>query len=340
MSEISQDLIGKMQRQITVAIKRLIDTKLSGYPSEYRAMVDYQLGLDLQPTNANSTGKRLRPLFVLLTTALFGEDWRNALPAACAVELLHNFSLVHDDIQDSSEFRRGRQTVWRKWGVAQAINAGDALLNLAYLSIFDLQVTLSDQQVIRVLSLLQETCLKLTRGQHLDMMFEDKSMISLDDYWQMIQGKTAALLSASFAAGAIIAGAKGSQLQQMEELGTTLGLAFQVQDDFLGIWGDERLTGKSIYSDLITRKKSYPVVLGLEHKKVFAGQWTESGPIDNERAREMAIALEEEGIKKDVQSKYKELYNRVLDILVGVGKDAASRNQLLKIVRGLQDRTK
>ena len=231
-----------------------------------------------------------------------------ALPAAAAVELLHNFSLVHDDIQDGSVTRRGRETIWKKWGVAQAINVGDALLNLAYLAILDCKGNLKDKEINNLLYCLQNTCLLLTKGQHLDIAFEKETLIPLSRYWQMIEGKTAALISAGFEIGSIVARAKNLDRKLVAEFGQNIGLAFQVQDDYLGIWGDEIQTGKSAFSDLITRKKTYPVIRGLENKLKFASSWSNNAIIDNDTAREMAFALETEGVKAEVIAKYKELY--------------------------------
>ena len=197
----------EMQKEIDATIRSIIALKLRDYPSDYRMMIEYQMGLDVPYGNTQLQGKRLRPLFVLFACDLFGGDWRKALPAAAAVELLHNFSLIHDDIQDISETRRGRDTVWKKWGIALAINAGDAMLNLAYLSIFDFRGISEEKEINNVFFSLAKTCLLLTKGQHMDMVFEKEGFIPIESYWQMIEGKTAALISASFEIGAIIGGA-------------------------------------------------------------------------------------------------------------------------------------
>jgi geranylgeranyl diphosphate synthase type I len=215
-------------------------------------------------------GKRIRPLLTALTSAAVGGEWRHALPAAAAIELLHNFSLLHDDIQDDSPLRRGRATVWKLWGAPQAINAGDAMFTLAHLAPHRLRALgVADGIVLDVLADFDATCLHLTQGQHLDMAFEGRARVSVDEYLTMIEGKTAALVSACARIGARIGGATLDVREHLSSYGRHLGLAFQIHDDWLGIWGDPAVTGKSAATDLQTRKKSLPVVYGLERSDDF-----------------------------------------------------------------------
>jgi geranylgeranyl diphosphate synthase type I len=329
-----------MQANINQFIKRVISSHIARFPDDYRAMIEYQMGLDGNLLDEKTQGKRLRPLFVLLACDLFGTDWHLALPAAAGIELLHNFSLVHDDIQDGSETRRGRESVWKVWGIPQAINTGDGLLNLAYLSIKEFNTEISSNITNLVLFKLQKTCLELTEGQHLDMAFEKKTYIPLDLYWKMIEGKTANLISACFEIGAIIAGAPGEGLQEIKKAGRNLGLAFQVQDDFLGIWGNEFQTGKSTLTDLLSRKKTYPVVLGIENKKKFAELWKLYKSVDRKNAEEMADDLAEEGIKELVIAKYKSFYE---DARLGFKKLANKGrkiNHVMDLIGELENRTR
>src|SRR5689334_6149426 len=201
----------------------------------FHEMLTYHMGWTGEGAGAEATGKRIRPLMVLLTTASCGAEWRSALPAAAAVELVHNFSLVHDDVQDNSDKRRGRPTVWKKWGVPMAINAGDALFVIANQAILDLEKSLPASTVVRAASILNNTCLELTRGQYLDMSYEQHSDLKIADYWPMISGKTSALLSACTHIGALIGGADEQAQESYRSFGHGLGLAFQVQDDVLGI---------------------------------------------------------------------------------------------------------
>lgn len=213
---------------------------------------------------ASNQGKRVRPLLALLACAAAGGDPYAALPAAAAVELVHNFSLIHDDIEDNSPTRRHRPTLWTLVGQAQAINSGDAMFTLARLALARLsEREAPPSRVLAAFYLFDQTCLRLTEGQHLDMSFESRAEVSTDDYLTMIGGKTAALLAASAQLGAIIAGAGEETGSQFWRFGHELGLSFQIQDDILGIWGDEAQTGKSAASDLLTRKKTLPVLFAL-----------------------------------------------------------------------------
>jgi len=231
---------------------------------------------------------------VLLCAEAAGGNWRNALPAAVAVELLHNFSLVHDDIQDNSPLRRNRPTLWVKWGAAQAINAGDVLFTLSFLAVQDLAGVLPPQGVLQVSRIIQQTCLRLTEGQYLDISYESKPVLPVDVYWPMIGGKTSALLACCTELGALVAGAEDSCRDAFREYGSSLGLAFQVLDDWLGIWGDVALTGKSTEGDLVSGKKTLPVLHALASGGPFARRWMQ-GKITPDEVPALARMLEEEG---------------------------------------------
>lgn len=271
-------------------------------------MMAYHLGwLDehFQPAQAH-TGKGIRPLLCLLGCAAAGADPQRAITVAAAVEMLHNFSLVHDDVEDGSPLRRHRPTVWRLWGQAQAINVGDGMFALVFQSVLRLTPDVPAAVVVQVLQRLIDACLALTEGQHLDLAFETQLNVTVDDYLTMVRGKTAALLAACTAAGALLGGADASLIEQYHRFGENLGLAFQVEDDILGIWGDERLTGKSAASDILTRKKSLPVLFGLNGPQAGALRQFYTAPtltaqdvpavldlLDASGARDAAAALAE-----------------------------------------------
>jgi geranylgeranyl diphosphate synthase type I len=257
-------------------------------------MLTDHMGWTGEGAGPEATGKRIRPLLLLLSTAACGADWQTALPAAAAVELVHNFSLVHDDIQDNSDKRRGRPTIWIKWGMPMAINVGDALFVMSNQAILDLKTKYPAETVVHAAEILHNTCLDLTRGQFLDISYEARTDLSVDDYWPMIGGKTAALLSACCHVGALLGGADDIKQEAYRSFGHYLGLAFQVQDDILGIWGDENLTGKSAANDLIERKNSLPVLAGLGANGKFAARWKE-GPIRQNEVQEVARFLASEG---------------------------------------------
>ena len=260
----------------------------------FHEMLTYHMGWTGDGAGPEATGKRIRPLLVLLCAATCGADWQSALPAAAAIELVHNFSLVHDDIQDNSPKRRGRDTAWVKWGVPIAINVGDALFVLSNQAIIDLKEKYPAEVVVKAAEILHNTCLELTRGQFMDMFYEERADLGVEEYWPMIAGKTAALLAACCQIGALLGGVDEDQQETYRSFGHYLGLAFQVQDDILGIWGDEIVTGKSVASDLVERKNSLPVLIGLGKKGRFAERWAQ-GPIQPEEVEEIARLLATEG---------------------------------------------
>ena len=235
-------------------------------PDLFHGMMHYHMGWvdeNLQPEQVNA-GKQIRPILLLLTCQAAGGDWQQAVPAAAAIELVHNFSLIHDDIEDASPTRRGRLTAWKIWGIEQSINAGDAMFALAHIAmnrLFDRGVPA--EIVVKALRRFDETCVHLTQGQNLDMAFETMDVVQVDEYIKMITGKTAVLLSLCTELGALIAGADAETVENYHQFGLQTGLAFQMKDDILGIWGDEAVIGKSASTDISTKKKTLPVLYGL-----------------------------------------------------------------------------
>lgn len=260
-----QDYLGRYLPALNQELHEAVDRFLPG-PSDFDRMLRYHLGwVDAQgsPTEGYS-GKQIRPGIVLLCAEGAGGDWRQALPAAAAVELIHNFSLIHDDIEDDSPLRRGRATVWKVWGKSSALNAGDAMFALAHLVLWTLvERGVPEDRVLAAWRLFEETSLALTRGQHLDMAFESRAQISVDEYLEMIEAKSASLIAAAARVGALVAGVEEGRLAGFESFGRNLGLGFQIRDDILGIWGDPTVTGKSSATDIVSRKKSLPVLYGL-----------------------------------------------------------------------------
>jgi geranylgeranyl diphosphate synthase, type I len=201
---------------------------------------------------------------------------------------------VHDDIQDNSDKRRGRPTTWVKWGAPMAINVGDALFVMSNQAIIDLKQNYPAETVVRAAEILHNACLELTRGQFLDMSYEERNDLGVDDYWPMVAGKTAALLSACCHIGSLLGGANEDRQEAYRSFGHYLGLAFQVQDDILGIWGNEAMTGKSAASDLVEGKNSLPVLAGLSAKGKFAARWKQ-GPVRSSEVEEVSRLLSNEG---------------------------------------------
>ncbi|MEJ3747568.1 family 2 encapsulin nanocompartment cargo protein polyprenyl transferase [Actinomycetes bacterium KLBMP 9797] len=229
-------------------------------PAATRRIAGYQLGWwDEAGRPAAAGGKAVRPALALICAAASGGTTRAALPAAVAVELAHNSSLVHDDVIDNDETRRHRPTAWRVFGTRAAILGGDALLILA----FDALATGPRDRAARGVAMLHAAFQELLDGQHADLTFEERDDVGLDDCLRMAQAKTGALLACACGLGALFGGARPDQVEQLRRFGAQLGLAFQVVDDLLGIWGDPAVTGKPRHSDLASRKKSVPVVAAL-----------------------------------------------------------------------------
>lgn len=279
-----------------------------------QAMIRYHMGWEGQGAGTDARGKRIRPLLVTLCAAASGGNWQDSLPLASAVELVHNFSLLHDDIEDNSPLRRGRPTVWKLWGVPQAINTGDAIFTLAHLASLDVSESIASQNSRQICYVLVKTCLELTQGQYLDISFEDESEIDIEAYWQMIGAKTAALISCCCELGALAGQAPQEVRQSYTQFGRYLGLAFQALDDILGIWGDEALTGKSAASDLVTGKKTLPVLYGLSRKGEFFTRW-KNGLVNPEEIPSAIHILTEEGARAYAQHHADHLTNLALEYL-------------------------
>jgi len=223
-------------------------------------MTGYHLGhlsADGRPCLADG-GKRLRPTLALWACEALGGSPQWALSAAVSVELIHNFTLIHDDIQDGDEQRRHRPTVWSVWGAGQGINAGDGMLALALRSLLAAG-TFSDRRM-RAAHALSAAVVDVVEGQCLDLSLEGTAAVSEATYLRLATSKTGSLMGASLAAGAILAGADDRVVRNFDDAGRLLGLAFQVRDDWLGTWGDPLVTGKGRTGDLERRKLTYPIV--------------------------------------------------------------------------------
>ncbi len=260
-----EQLIQRYAADLDRTMRQVVDT-VPDNAAGLDVMVRYPLGWvdEHNRPYSGTTGKRIRPLFLLLCNEAAGGDWHQALYAAAAVELLHNFSLVHDDIQDDSPLRHNRPTVWKIWGRANAINAGDLLFALSYTAMQHLTLAnLSSQVIAKAWAIFNQTNLELTRGQHLDMAFENREQVSVEEYVSMISGKSAALLATCAQLGALIAASNEDLAASYAEFALNMGIAFQIRDDILGIWGDPSVTGKSAATDILSKKKSLPALYGL-----------------------------------------------------------------------------
>ncbi len=255
-------------------------------------MARYQLGqvnADGSPATTDR-GKAVRPTLCLLMCEALGGDLKAALPAAAGLELLHNFTLVHDDVMDDDETRRHRPTVWVVWGRPQAIDAGDLLHVLATLSVLRSGGNGAAAPLAKdATEVITQGCRLVTEGQHLDIAFETSASVGVADYLDMIARKSAALLAVAFELGAVFAGNDSTTRAACRAYGRELGIVFQIRDDVLGIWGDPAVTGKPVGADIQKRKKTLPIIHALE---------TADGP-DRTRLRSM---FSEAGVPPDISA--------------------------------------
>jgi len=333
--------LGSFMTMMRPAVEADLQAVLEGsIPADYRelrSMLTYHLGWEGEKAGPDAQGKRVRPTLVLLSASAAGGEWTQALPAASAVELIHNFSLLHDDIQDQSRLRRGRPAVWTIWGTAQAINAGDTLYTLAYISLARLAETASPALALQAHTILETACLKLTQGQYLDLSYETRKNLSLPDYWPMVEGKTAALLAACAELGSLVGGADETAQSAFQQFGFYLGLAFQALDDWLGLWGDAALTGKSTDSDLVAGKKTLPVLYGLSQNGEFARRWS-AGPVLPEEAPAVAEMLSLEGARDYTQETADRLNHLAIESLSIAGTGGEATEALMELAEQLLQR--
>ena len=322
---------------------------LDGRSPLLAGMVRYHLGyvdLALQPIDPRTIdrGKRIRPAVTLLVAGTAGGDPIQAAPVAAAIELLHNFTLIHDDIQDESATRRHRPTVWHTWGAKQAINAGDALFAVAHLPLFQLPARgIPAERTIEILDAFERMTIEIVEGQTLDLGFETREDVTGDDYLEMISGKTSAIIRFAAWAGAVIAGADAATAARWGDFGLELGLGFQIHDDLLGIWGTQAETGKRQADDIRRRKKSYPFLLLRERldpaaqadlNAIYAQD--EVSEAEVERVLAMMDAHE---VRRDVEQVVAGYHDAAAAVLADGAQNAAYQRQLQALVESLANRT-
>ncbi len=282
-------------------------------------------------------GKRLRAVMTLLSYGMIRTDIRRALPAAAAVEILHNFSLVHDDIMDHDDLRRGRPTVHKKWNENIAILSGDLMAAKAYQSLSELPA----ETLRKALPVFNDGFVSLCEGQALDKEFESRETVTVREYLNMIGLKTAALFVTAMKLGAVTATARPGYIRIAEEFGRHFGLAFQIQDDLLDITGDEQTLGKDIGSDLIEKKKTYITILTDRHSD--GRKWLDrfQPGQDEHRHREQLTAFQEflnsSGIRKTVEQTIRKHITRAIEVL-GSFPDTGSRMELYEMTLRLWKR--
>mgnify|MGYP002400361442 CR=1 FL=1 len=248
-------------------------------------------------------GKRVRPRLLLCVAQAEGGSVENARDAAAAIEILHNYSLVHDDIEDNDELRRGRRTVWAVYGIPQALNAGDALCAISFLALTNSVSRHPDERVLRMVRALHEAHATMCDGQSMDLAYERATEVDLPAYNRMIGAKTAALFGASSQLGALCAPCDSDAVMRYRELGRAFGMAFQIRDDVLGIWGTVDATGKVSGNDIARRKWTFPVVWSLAQapsaaRDRIAAAYARGEKLDNDTVASVIEALEDLGARE------------------------------------------
>jgi geranylgeranyl diphosphate synthase type I len=357
----TEDISATLDRFARV-IEQTIRAELStGLDEWMQGALGYHFGWvdrDFKPITGGNSGKKLRPVMALLSYQGALEilqagsaeeaDLDPALPLAAALEMIHNYSLIHDDIEDGDRTRHGRETLWSVWGMPKAINAGDCLDMLAFRSLFrSLDKGVPAERVIEVARIVTETSVKLTLGQHADMSFEDNLDVTPEMYLKMIGGKSAALISCSTYSGALIAldpvePANRERLENFARFGEQIGLGFQIRDDILGIWGLTAKTGKPSGSDIRRRKKSLPVLYALSSatpalKEELLTLYRSAEPVTLEQEQFVMQALETTGAREFSQQQADKFKKVALDALTTAagGPEALAGNPPLRRLKEL-----
>jgi geranylgeranyl diphosphate synthase type I len=325
-------------------IREAIAQHVSPRAERLAAMLEYHLGWrgpDLEALDSPApAGKKLRPALVLLVSqAVGGEITPAARACAVAVELIHNFSLVHDDIQDNSALRRHRPTVWSLWGMPQGINAGDALFALAELVLVRDGAALS----ARLATELNLTALGLAEGQFLDIDLQDGQLPpSLEAYEAMIARKTGLLFACACRLGALAAGAADAESEAYAAYGLELGVAFQEQDDLLGVWGRAAETGKPEAADIVERKRGLPAAMALS--AADAPDWLRAAYLDRDAelsgdtVERIIGHFDQLGLRAAIQRRVEQRYRAALDSLAAAGAREPARGYLMAICDALVSR--
>jgi geranylgeranyl diphosphate synthase type I len=326
----------RLLADIEAEMSSVLDER-GGHARPLYEMLAYHLGLDGAD---GPRGKRMRPLLGLLAYHSLTGDYHPALPGAAAVELGHNFSLVHDDIEDADIERRHRPTLWALWGVPLAINAGDALFALSRLALYRLlEDGFSERRVLALMRVYDETCLALCEGQYLDISFERQAEVSVEAYMEMIGKKTAALVGASVQAGAILATDDAEVIEAYRRFGYDLGMAFQMADDVKGSFWTSADSGKPEAGDVRKRKKTLPLVWALEHATdadrsrlvdIYA-----DAPMTDDHVGEVLAILERSGAREQALSEARRYRDLALRQLERLPCPAERRAQLAELVRSV-----
>ncbi len=284
-------------------------------------------------------GKRIRPVLMLLAYNLFKDDPENILMPACALETYHNYTLLHDDLMDNADLRRGHQTVHRRWDANTAILSGDSMLVLAY----QRMAQCSADKMQQVLTLFTETALEIGEGQQYDMDFEHRNDVREEEYIEMIRLKTSVLLACATKIGAILAGASAQDADNIYRFGEQMGLAFQLQDDFLDVYGDTKVFGKAIGGDIVSNKKTYMLINAFNRadaaQRAELERWIEAKDFDaKEKIAAVTRIYNEIGIDRLAMEKIKFYFNESKKYLDAVSVAPERKAELAKYTAEMMKR--
>ena len=280
--------------------------------------------------------KRVRPILTLIASRLYNNNTDYALSAALANELFHNFTLIHDDIMDSSKIRRGKETVHLKWTVNQAILSGDAMQILAYKCLENYEANIQK----KLIEIFNDTALKICEGQQLDIEFEKENELKFSDYIQMIKYKTAVLLGSSLKMGGIINNVSESDLESLYEIGLNLGLAFQIQDDYLDLYGDQKLIGKKIGGDVMKRKKTvmyhiYKEISSVKDSQILDQVYNGSESYDDSKIQKVFDLFKQAKVDVKTKDLVKEYSSKAINSLENLNVKNHEKSDLILICNNL-----
>lgn len=318
--------IQDLQLLIDDAFKRIV---FPAKPADLYDPITYTLGLG---------GKRLRPLLVLASCQMFGGEITEALNPAIGIELFHNFTLLHDDIMDQAPLRRGKETVYKKWNPNVAILAGDTMFALAN----KYMLKTRQQAVSQVVELFNQTAIEVCEGQQYDMDYEYRADITIADYIEMIRLKTAVLLAASLKTGAIIAGAGAADCDYIYQFGINIGLAFQLKDDLLDVYGNEEKFGKVSGGDIIAGKKTYLYLKALEsagsQAEYFRQLYASHSRDNNQKVLKVKEIFNNLNIEQHTRNLIDENYQQALHYLSCISLPVEAMESLSEYTAGLMER--
>lgn len=319
-----------LEKYIKFINQELVAVSYPGEPDNLYAPVRYELSLG---------GKRIRPVLMLMACEMFGTDYHRAKAPAVGLEMFHNFTLLHDDVMDNADVRRGKPTVHKVWNENTAVLSGDAMQIMAYMHMTEAP----DFCRKEVLDIFSKTALEICEGQQYDMEFESRDDVTEDEYINMIRLKTAVLLGAALEIGAMIAEAHPADAARLYQFGVNIGLAFQLKDDYLDVYGDSAVFGKNIGGDILNNKKTYMLINALrlsegkDREELLS--WISAKEYNpEEKIRCVTDIYTRSGIKELCEGKMQEYYEKGIALLKGINVEPIYMEPLLELSAMLMER--